>query len=364
MLPLCLVPQSGEVLSGYLIRLAHVCGQVPTAFFPFRLRQPHFWCYDVDRGMSTDGMAALQALCSLPALELEAMTLASTVQALTPTHYSPSPHGVIPWLNALHTRTLAMRLPAFQFCPLCLAEGSSLRKEWRLSFVTCCDRHGRPLQNCCAKCGSPFVPFRSVRHIFSCPRCGADLRAQHPIHWRDAWCQELPRMQRLLLTSLDMVMDDSQAESVRQRHRDQLVSVRVLASLYPRWARYCPHLKPRSLADATARLALELESLQYRCRALSWSDRLLEDWPSSFRLVAEQSHLTRRSFLRAPRLCTWLQKEVDNLPSGRRRNRFGRIDALAQSLNGLAASRPENWRAMRARKLMEAARKDASYGTH
>ena len=363
MLAYRLAAQPGDILSGYLSRLAHAHGQPPNVFFPVRLKAPHFWFRDVDRGLSAHMLRSLSDLISVSVEELQRLTLSNMEAALTPASYSAQRRpGVVPWLNAIRARTVAVRLPALQFCPACLGEGRSPRKLWRLAFVTTCERHGRPLLNRCAHCGLPFLPFLSVHHSMNCPRCGANLSQQGADHWREEWARGLPNIQRALLAAVDEAAEELTKNGERRTHSGQLLALRELVALYPRWLRYNEWMRPPARCDAAAHERLELASIEYRCRAMSWLEWLLDDWPMSFRKVAQSANLTQRSFCRTHHLPAWLQSEIDGLPCGQPRNPFGRIDALAVRLTELSNDRPENWRSLRARSLMLAIDEKTRHG--
>lgn len=73
-----------------------------------------------------------------------------------------------------------------QYCPECLSEAPYFRKQWRMSFVTHCLKHGRLLASACPHCGTRFyyrgtlsakvtVPSELLLH--SCIGCTGDLRS-------------------------------------------------------------------------------------------------------------------------------------------------------------------------------------------
>ena len=353
MLAYRLVSQEEEILSVYLCRLALAHGHTPRAFFALHLHLPHFWNQDIDRGMSSAGLAALSSLTGVEAEVLHAMTLASVATALTPVSYATThPPAVVPWINAIRGRKISGRLPALAFCPDCLASGISPKRTWRFSFSVTCEIHGSPMLCRCEHCGAPFMPILVARKIRFCPHCGADLASQHQLHWRPSRNAPLQLAQRSLSAcALRATNGDAAA-------REHLVGIRALATIYPVWARRGRFMLPPERIEVAGGGRLEVASFDYRCRVLSWIGWLIDDWPTSFRSMTQQLRLTQRPFARAGKLPLWIREEVSRLPPGRTADRFRCIDELANTLTTLSSEKPTNWRSERASVLVQSLKPD------
>jgi hypothetical protein len=76
---------------------------------------------------------------------------------------------------------------SLQFCPVCLSEGEPyFRKQWRISLMTVCAKHGCQLHDRCPECNSPVQPLKNeikTKHrmpflgeITQCFHCGFNLK--------------------------------------------------------------------------------------------------------------------------------------------------------------------------------------------
>jgi hypothetical protein len=97
---------------------------------------------------------------------------------------------------------------------------------------------------------------------------------------------------------------------------------------------------------------VEFWGIEQRTSAMAWLNWTLENWPSSFRRIAERAGLTQRSFVRARARSNWLLEEIEAIPPGQKRRRVKMIEELRLPLVELARTRPDNWRSTRAGWLM------------
>lgn len=166
---------TGECLSGYLMRLAHVNGfirfwDLAADLFPMwgKERQVSLlrWEYPVD------GWGRIPLRTQLSLGELRRLTVAPWLEKFRaplvvtrPGHLSPG-H----FLRGVVT-------PDLQVCPLCLqAQPYCLRLIWRLASVDVCIHHGCLLQAHCHRCGASLPGVGpSVRHLH-CAGCDTDWR--------------------------------------------------------------------------------------------------------------------------------------------------------------------------------------------
>ncbi|MFD4243681.1 TniQ family protein [Streptomyces sp. NPDC058525] len=158
-LPRSLDPASGELLAGYLLRLAHRigippldlahrCGLTAGTTFPTR----HIIRVDDTRAQQT------ATVCRLGLPEVHALTLATQAPSYPPLHlvYLGRHQSHIDMANDGWVFTSFSR-----YCPDCLADtadlpgGSVWQGSWRLPHTFVCTRHHRLLDWRCPACQAP-----------------------------------------------------------------------------------------------------------------------------------------------------------------------------------------------------------------
>ncbi|WP_328689903.1 TniQ family protein [Streptomyces phaeochromogenes] len=158
-LPRSLDPVPGELLPGYLLRIAHRIGIPP-------LDLAH-WCRLTAAATSSarhlvrltaDQARQVATVCRLDEAEVDALTLAGQAPTYTPLH--------VDYLGR-HQSHIAMANEGWVFttfsryCPECLAEtantpgGSVWHGSWRLPHTFLCLRHDRLLEWRCPACKAP-----------------------------------------------------------------------------------------------------------------------------------------------------------------------------------------------------------------
>ena len=185
LLPMRPRPHQGELFSSWFLRLAHANGQRLPYFTVQLTGDDSFWRFDPDRFLRPEVARTLAAVTGVP---LE------TVQGLCLGRYEGTvvdqlkPRGAGRWIMPLASQGYARKRPGLVYCPDCLREALYLRSEWRLSFVTVCDRHARVLLDACPRCQAPYAPQRNDLGVGvdwstqlepplgSCCECGYDLR--------------------------------------------------------------------------------------------------------------------------------------------------------------------------------------------
>lgn len=188
LLPLRPRPIQGELFSSWMMRLAHANVERLTYLTAWVGGDRSFWTHDPDRWLRSDVAQGLHEATGVPLEEIESMPLRSFEGRLFP---PLAPRATIRWVMPLGKALRASyqhSRAGLSCCPVCLAEQPFLRREWRLSFVTCCERHGTQLLDACPQCGSPYAPLtndlgrgrtwvgeRELPFAW-CPECGSDLR--------------------------------------------------------------------------------------------------------------------------------------------------------------------------------------------
>lgn len=345
-----LAPAAEELLSSYLSRVAHAHGSTAGPFCRLHLRDSWYWTRDVDRGVAVAQHERLAALSGTGVPKIESLTLRSWIAALTPATYrSDARAAVTQWITAAGLHQARRRNFALAFCPDCLADTGVAVKAWRLAFNTHCDVHSRPLLDACPQCSAPFVPHLSRRSVRHCHACGhsipvAELRAGKPSPVNEAAF----RMQR------QMTLEFRSACNSDNQAKQRLHGLRVMLAMC--WRR---RVKAQPADQCTSTPRIELTSIAARMEAMAWLNRMLEDWPDSFRRLAQELSLTQQTFSRTGIRAAWLVDEISLLPVGQSRVRLRRIEALQAKLSRPRGddARAENWRATRARALMLAAQR-------
>lgn len=152
-------PQKDELLSSWVVRLAHANGLKAQAFCTRILgRGGSFWNRDIDRDPP---QALLQALCDCSGAtlgELEAATLRG-FQGVYLDRLAVNTN--CPWVLPLGIYHRKRRRFGLQICGACLNEDSTayFRRTWRLALTVVCPEHGRLMSDRCA-CGAPIAFHR------------------------------------------------------------------------------------------------------------------------------------------------------------------------------------------------------------
>ncbi|NKX68265.1 TniQ family protein (plasmid) [Labrenzia sp. 5N] len=168
--PVIVAPQSEELLSSWLHRLAIANGVAPRDFA--RVLGPGsgpgsgLWTASLDLRLPAPVAACLLTHTGVSRQKLVAMSLKRSAWR--------------PLLLPLRSRGRRGRSTWLQYCPCCLAEDAQpyFRRRWRLATWISCPDHGCGLRDRCRSCGSGIAasdqPDLAPQHL--CVRCGFDLR--------------------------------------------------------------------------------------------------------------------------------------------------------------------------------------------
>lgn len=183
--PIHLKPYPDELLSSWLVRLAHAHGLKLQTFCSIVFgRGRNIWNRDIDKYAPDWLLHHLVTATGTSIERVKETTLKSYEGIVYECH---QPNGNTRWLTPLGIYHRIHHHPGLQFCPLCLAadEEPYYRKYWRLAFYTECRKHHILLQDRCHDCGSPInfhrveMGIRSLikpRSIINCYQCNFDLR--------------------------------------------------------------------------------------------------------------------------------------------------------------------------------------------
>ncbi|WP_181880958.1 TniQ family protein [Crenobacter cavernae] len=160
-LPLHLKPRDDELLSSWLVRLAHAHQLKVESLCTMLFGQGSpIWNRDIDR-LAPDGVLARLSLATgAPVEQTRRTTLVDLEGWLSETIAS---HGHSHWIVPLGVFHRNRRHPGLMYCPACLTEESDryYRRLWRIAWASVCVKHRCELVDRCPSCGAPVAPHRT-----------------------------------------------------------------------------------------------------------------------------------------------------------------------------------------------------------
>lgn len=184
--PFHLKPHPGELLSSWLIRLAHAHGyKVERLCRKLLGVGAAMWNRDIDRSADARLAAAVMSVTAASKQQFWGSTLQALGGKLSE---QIEVRGYSRWIIPLSIYHRTRRKPGLMYCSVCLANDVDpyFRMIWRLAFVTVCTRHGINLNDSCPQCRAPLMPHRTDvgyksyaprdKLLIRCHCCGFDLR--------------------------------------------------------------------------------------------------------------------------------------------------------------------------------------------
>jgi hypothetical protein len=183
--PIRYKPQPDELLSCWLIRLAHGHGLKVQTFSNLLFgHRRQVWNRDVDRLGPAWLIEELSHRTGTPLPVAEGTCLRAYEGVL---FQSFKLSGALPWVLTMGMYHRTRSAYGQQFCPLCLSadEVPYYRRSWRLAFMTVCPEHEVMLHDRCPQCESPLSFHRAemgrggvddALEMSMCHACGMDLR--------------------------------------------------------------------------------------------------------------------------------------------------------------------------------------------
>lgn len=188
--PIHLKPYQDELLSSWLVRLAHAHGLKLQTFCNLVFgRDRNIWNRDIDK-LAPDWLVDHLSQATGTSVNDVKLTTLKSYEGLLYEHHQPN--GNTRWITPLGIYHRIHHHPGLQYCSMCLAndEDPYFRKYWRLAFYTECHIHHILLHDRCPNCKFPInfhrgeMGMRSVIAPISfnyCSFCNYDLRLS-PIH--------------------------------------------------------------------------------------------------------------------------------------------------------------------------------------
>lgn len=324
LLPIHPQPQSEELLSSWLTRLAIENGHYSFVFLKqlFNFDEPIF-SRDLDRLYSPN---LLQLLSNVSGQRLRDISMLSLASYQGTVFDNLNLMGKTRWILPLKIYHRMRRGKGIVYCPLCLKDDvhKYFRKSWRLAFVTLCNRHRCLLLDKCIHCNSGIdyqrigigsriyeLPLEDLSHCHICDK---------PL-W-SAPARQLP------------IELETKAEPYRQflnafHNGDPVVpSLNIamnLQALTGIWFLVCSLMGRRAgevrkriyedsgiqLEPHTRNETIEFCSLEQRLKYLIVIMHYMRDWPSRFSGLVDKTSYTSCIFTEnASKLPFWLYSIV------------------------------------------------------
>lgn len=171
-----------EIISSWLVRAALTQGCDPLVLTGDVWPKWRIWTQDADRFLDDERIEPLCAVSGITKEALRASTLYPVASQIAGGNLTEK--AVWPWMLTLGARNTKRR-SGLQYCPSCLAEGSTpyYRLQWRFAWHVGCEKHGCALHDRCHVCDAPVEPHRLLaedQQVSVCATCKADLRNAIP----------------------------------------------------------------------------------------------------------------------------------------------------------------------------------------
>lgn len=344
-----LQPTGDELLSTYLVRLAHRRGLSPHRFTTRCLPGVAIWTRDIDTSLSSETRVLLAQHLEISELAVRSMTLYGLMGFTSP--IDEEWRYCRRWINAVGIYHRIRTRYGLQYCPLCLKAQPVFRRQWRLAFSFVCAEHGAVLQDCCLSCGVPVMPHRCKFDVTRCWRCGASLCT---CALGDELAADILPLQARLMGWADSEFIPVGAELVP---RAQFVHG---AASVLRMMKEHMHSHPNLWTFGATTVAIhdELRLLRTPARLCLFSmlTEILDEWPVNFLQFALVAGITQVAFGRYDKVPPWLATVVSQLPIRlRSRDSFSEANLL-RYIRRLEHEGGTKNRSLRAQALMQAAR--------
>lgn len=184
--PIHLKPRHDELLSSWMIRLAHGHGYKSEIMLRMLFGPQHAtWCRDIDK-LAPEWLLTKIGQITGTAAERARRTTLSDYSGIVSEQIHTD--GYCSWILPSYIYHRQRTRPGLMYCPSCLKsdEVPYFRRIWRLAFITACSDHGVNLLDAFPACGAAVIPHRvdmgpdallpRDRSLTKCWKCGHDLR--------------------------------------------------------------------------------------------------------------------------------------------------------------------------------------------
>ena len=278
-----------ELLSSFLIRLAHKHKLNLHTFCSTVFPGHEFWTRDIDRCSNMQLINDISRKTGLDSSVILEMTLRPFMMIMDGRICR---NGISKWILPLGVFHRTRGAFGQQYCSECLVEREPIcLRAWRLAFNIHCPIHNISLRDCCPNCGVPFHPHRNGSLInLKCHVCSNTLISSAA----SRTCDGALIFQKELQTAL--YSDSVSFHEFNSWHR--LLSI---------------------IARNDQRFAGDLGGwfqwrLMARSRLFEFAITLKQNWPNSFVLWAEAHRLSQAGLNDFEIDLGWLKEAVMLLP--------------------------------------------------
>ncbi len=347
----------GEILSSYLCRIARANGVSPSRFYSFHFPGFPVWNRDIDRSASDIFISEIAVRCDTSKAAIGAMMLRSFESSFH--HSEPTRHktviGLSPWINAAGVYHRTRKGFAMQYCPHCMVLNHAYKTIWRLSFVTVCELHHRPLLDCCPHCGAQIVFHRNEVFHANCHRCGMSLLKMSQVIVDDDDLRVRLELQTKLLGAVQKRKILVGGETLTSRELFMGLAI-LMRAVKAKLRLKRGHQPPLSAPYANCpTVQIELLRVPGRARQCHLLADMLNDWPNQFLGFAVAHHLTQTAF-KKEECPIWLHRVVSMLPTGTTWSKTVREAPIRKILRSLHRHKYADWRTERAKLLLQGAK--------
>lgn len=299
--PIHLKPLPDELLSSWLVRLAHGHGLKLQSFCSLVFgRDKSIWNRDIDK-QAPEWLIVQLAEHTGTSIDETLQTTLKAYEGILYEHHQSN--GNTKWILPLGVYHRARHSHGLQFCPHCLNEDVEpyFRKRWRLAFSIICTKHQCYLLDACPQCDSPIAPHRSdmqAKTLYPhgalrvcCWKCGFDLRTSLVTAVHDF---DLESMQ----IQLESAMENGHTSWAGNQSMHSIVFFDGLRSLIS--GIVTKHTRERlvhsSHIDCSAlagwpRAQFEMTTQSQRRAFFHVFAIILKDWPKNFQSLIHESKL-------------------------------------------------------------------------
>lgn len=349
---ICPRPYFNELLSSYLVRIAHANGKSPSRFCAFYFPGIPIWNRDIDRSATASFIQSVAWNSQVSETVIRDMTLQAWENNLIPMS-SNIQHALVSWINVLGIYHHSRNRHGMQYCPNCLTEADFYQKNWRLSFVTVCPKHTCSLLDCCTHCLAPISFHRNEALHLHCYNCGRTLI--HPIKHTGNHSEFQTRL--MLQEQLLTVLNDGKsiiADNTISSHA-YLVGLSLLLRAIKTRLRTMRNSHQLLLPIDCSSGQMERIRLNERVQQCLILAKLLDNWPTRFLKLAADMQMTQRVFDTGIALPEWLEKTVIHLPTGKVRTHQKNTSPIRQKIRQIHRHKTTGWRTKRAKLLLKIA---------
>jgi TniQ len=166
-------PQNGELFSSWLIRCANAHGWSLHSFCHHHWPGLQIWTRDIDHLAPIFLVDSLARHTGTSPMRAHATTLRAFEGCVFTELKMNANTALIAPIGIHHRERKGFGL---RYCPCCLRDDPvpHFKKQWRLTFISSCTKHGVELLDSCSQCQKPIAPHRG--EFLACHHCSFDLR--------------------------------------------------------------------------------------------------------------------------------------------------------------------------------------------